>query len=78
MVKLLDEVSSLIFSHYIALIYLQKVNHMIKHKLEERAKRPNDATTERGKGDLLDVLMDCQNEEGARLTHDELVAQTKT
>ena len=53
----------------------------MRKKLDERAKRPKrnaDEDAGKEKRDLLDILLDCQNEDGARLNKEELVNQTKT
>jgi cytochrome P450 len=54
-----------------------EVQNILDQKTERRTKDGHDKEAE-GERDLLDILMDCQNEEGAMLTRDELCAQTKT
>lgn len=49
-----------------------------KAKQKENQEIENLEEKPREKRDLLDILMDCSNEEGAMLTPDELAGQTKT
>jgi hypothetical protein len=60
------------------------VKTIIEQKTKKRAEqkqRPSEQNEEednKEQRDLLDIMMDCQNEDGAVLSHSELADQTKT
>jgi hypothetical protein len=60
-------------------VVTQQVKTIIEEKSEKRAARIQKADEESEEmRDLLDIMMDSQNEEGAVLTRQELADQTKT